>query len=246
MSAAQGSPFTVLEFDRLDSTSDRAKSLAIDGIASGTIVRAAEQTAGRGRQGRSWTSERGNLFMSLVLRPAVNAATATELGFVAAVAVAECVDAYLAPPARALLKWPNDVLVHGAKLAGILLESQSNDRGQIDWLVIGIGVNIASHPEHAGRATTSLASLGGKLESVEGVFGSLCLCLAETLDLWQAKGFAPIRELWRSRAYGVGETASVAGIEGVLHDIDIDGALLLRAGQQLRRVTAGDVAFATS
>ena len=138
--------YRLLAYEQIDSTNEEAKRLAAAGAPAGTLVWAGEQLAGRGRRGRGWASPPGNLYVSLLLRPACPPAQACQLNFVAAVALAEAVSALLPAGAGVALKWPNDVLVGGAKVSGILLEASAALDRSIDWLVIGAGVNIASHP----------------------------------------------------------------------------------------------------
>ena len=145
--------YVLKALDEIDSTNEEARRLAAAGAAAGTVVWAKRQTAGRGRRGRSWISEPGNLFTSLILRPHVPPARAAELTFVASLAVAQAVAGFL--PGRIICtKWPNDVLVDGGKIAGILIESAAGTSGKVDWLVVGIGINVAHHPNDTeiGRA----------------------------------------------------------------------------------------------
>src|SRR5205085_10360435 len=117
--------FRLLSYDRLASTNDEAKRLARDGAAEGTIVWAREQSAGRGRRGRQWIGIPGNLFVSFILRPACPPAAASQLGFVAALALGDAIGTSAPPSAALRCKWPNDVLINGRKFAGILLESEA-------------------------------------------------------------------------------------------------------------------------
>ncbi len=146
------------------STNEDAKQAAIDGEAEGLVVQALRQTAGRGRQGRVWESPEGNLYMSVLLRPACGPQAAGHYSFVAALAVFDTVRAFL-PQAEVLLKWPNDVLVNGKKISGLLLEAAPVENGRMDWLVLGIGVNVLHHPENALYPTTSLAAEQGRPRS---------------------------------------------------------------------------------
>jgi BirA family biotin operon repressor/biotin-[acetyl-CoA-carboxylase] ligase len=231
--------------DTVGSTSDVARELAQAGAADGTVVWARSQTAGRGRLGRPFASPPGNLYASFVLRPAVAPAAATELSFVAALAVADAVAAGVPAAAHVSLKWPNDVLIDGAKVAGILLEASSTPDGALDFLVLGIGINVTSHPRDVLPVTTDLAAKGGRVtvpDLLEGLADRLLAWRAR----WHAEGFAPLRAAWLARAHGLGEPIEVrvgnALISGSFVDLDDDGALVVasRAGAR-RRVTAGDV-----
>ena len=205
-----------------------------------------QQTSGRGRLGRAWSSPPGNLYLSLVLRPEIPASRAAELGFAACVAVADCVAGLVAVPVT--LKWPNDVLADGSKIAGILLEAQSSAETGLDFLVIGLGINIASHPAEARHPATSLAACGAIGLDVDSVLGRLCDRLAAALALWEGAGFGAIRTRWLDRAAGLGtgiEVAvggeTVAGIRAGRSTTD--GALVLETPTGRRRVTVGDVRF---
>jgi BirA family transcriptional regulator, biotin operon repressor / biotin---[acetyl-CoA-carboxylase] ligase len=231
----------------LGSTSDEAKALAAAGAPAGTIVWALEQTGGRGRLDRSWSSPRGNLFSSFVLRPEVAPAQAAELGFVASLAVAEAVSGFVLQPAPIRLKWPNDVLVDGAKIAGILLEARSASSGLVDWVVLGIGINIVAAPEGTPYPATCIARLTETPPLAGAVLEALAAALATWLDIWDRRGFPPIREAWLDRARGLGETLQIRQGEAILSgrflDLDLDGALVLETATGVRRITAGDVHF---
>lgn len=240
-------PFTAVLRDTVGSTSDEAKALASAGAAHGTLVWAQEQTAGRGRLDRQWQSPRGNLYTSCILRPDVTPARAAELGFVAALAMAETVRALLPATVPVALKWPNDVLVDGGKVAGILLEAQSGPRGAIDWLVLGMGINVVAAPTDTPYRAVALQPLGAVADAklvLELLYGAL----AERLDDWQRSGFAGIRARWLALARGLGQPIEIRQgtetVEGRFVDLDPDGALVLETSDGRRRITTGDVHFA--
>ncbi|HET8995066.1 MAG TPA: biotin--[acetyl-CoA-carboxylase] ligase [Acetobacteraceae bacterium] len=230
--------FDVRLHERIGSTNDEARRLALEGAASGTVVCADEQTTGRGRQARHWFSPPGNLYFSLLLRPDVPSARLPELAFVSALAVADTADALLPPSIRASLKWPNDVLVKGAKVAGILLEQVG------DALVVGVGLNILHAPERASYQVTTIAACGG-LATVDGARAILLDRMARQLQTWEEDGFAPIRAAWLVRAHPVGAALRVTlegrSLSGHFAGLDQDGALLLDMPEGRRRVVAGDV-----
>jgi BirA family transcriptional regulator, biotin operon repressor / biotin---[acetyl-CoA-carboxylase] ligase len=238
-------PARFVVLDRVVSTNDEARRLAAEGAADGTVILAREQTGGRGRQGRAWASPPGNVYSSFVLRPGVPAARAAELGFVAALAVAETV-ATLAPPGVAVTcKWPNDVLASGRKIAGILPEASLAADGRIDHLVIGIGLNVAHHPGDTAWPATSLRALGAAAEADEAA-AALVGALGRWRALWEREGFAPVRAAWLARAAGLGADIRVrlgAGdLVGRFAGLDEKGALLLdRGAGGISRVAAGDV-----
>lgn len=236
--------YRLVSHERIASTNDEAKALAAEGALAGTLVWARTQTAGRGRQGRGWISPAGNFYASLVLRPDVPIATAAQLGFVAALAVADACLA-LAPAAAISLKWPNDVLLNGRKLAGILLESQSQGDGTLGWLVLGVGINLATYPVEVEYPATALAATGADVDS-EAMLGALAASFLIWYERWrEGAGFATIRAEWLARAQGLGQPIRVRlpaeTLAGVFAGLDADGALLLEAEQGRRRIAAGEV-----
>jgi BirA family transcriptional regulator, biotin operon repressor / biotin---[acetyl-CoA-carboxylase] ligase len=230
-------------FERIGSTNDEAKRRARAGAAAGTLVSAGEQTAGRGRRGRPWVSPPGNLYLSLIARPDCATADAAQLGFVAALGLGEAILELTGPALPLSYKWPNDLLVGRRKLAGILLESETSGGGAIDFVVIGIGVNLAVRPDNVEFPATSLADEGfGDIAPAP-----LLAAFVRHFDGWAARwrdhGFAAVREAWLKRAGGLGDDIRVrlerATLSGRFLDLDADGALLLDAPGGRRRITAG-------
>ena len=239
--------FRLRAHDELASTREEAKDLARAGAAEGTLIMARRQSRGRGRRGRHWISPEGNLYCSLVLRPDRPPARATEISFVAAVAVAEALGNWLAGH-RIGLKWPNDVLADGAKIAGILLESERHAEATLSWLVVGLGVNLSNHPQDLGRPTTSLAALGHP-----GIDANLFLSrLAERFlhwyERWLGEGFGPIRDFWLSRAVGLKEPVTIGrdgnARRGIFDGLSSTGALIVRwPDGSAGAVISGEVRF---
>ncbi|HEX6092646.1 MAG TPA: biotin--[acetyl-CoA-carboxylase] ligase, partial [Dongiaceae bacterium] len=201
--------FSLICLPSVGSTNDEAKRLAEDGAAEGTLVWGLEQTAGRGRRGRGWHSPLGNLYMSAVLRPGKPAAQSALIGFVAAVALADALQDLGLASDRLRLKWPNDVLVDKAKVAGILVETAAVAGEVPAWLVLGMGVNLAHAPENTPYPATTLRAFGLPNLTVEGLLEALAGRLAEWYGRWQAEGFAPVRAAWLKRATGLGEPIEV-------------------------------------
>ncbi len=240
--------YTLVALDETSSTNDEAARRAAEGAPDGTVVWARRQSAGRGRRGRNWISPEGNLYCSVVMRPGVPLARAAGLSLVAAVAVGDMVAAYL-PGRKVEHKWPNDILVDGAKIAGILLEASGAAGARAaDWVVVGCGVNLAVHPAGEGLSATDLARERGAPVDA----GEALAALLESLRLWRGRwetaGIRPVREAWLARARGLGGPILVRlpreEIEGRFEGLDETGALLLRlADTTLRTISAGDVFF---
>jgi BirA family biotin operon repressor/biotin-[acetyl-CoA-carboxylase] ligase len=238
--------FKLIALETIDSTNKEARRLCAASAPDGTLVWAGSQTAGRGRQGRNWVSPPGNLYCSLVVRPHVGAARATELTFVAAVVVAEAICALL-PGTPVRCKWPNDVLIRGRKVAGILLEASASETSDVEWVVIGIGVNVVSHPCDAETLypATSLTAESVREVSSAQVLVAVCTGFAVWLERWHVEGFATVRDAWLGRAYGLGEPVKVqlhgAMVEGTFCGLDGGGALILDNDGAVRRITIGDI-----
>jgi BirA family transcriptional regulator, biotin operon repressor / biotin---[acetyl-CoA-carboxylase] ligase len=234
-----------IAIDRVASTNDEARRFADAGAGERLVVTGEVQTAGRGRQGRAWVSPHGNLYSSFLLRPAVKPAQAGEFGFGVSVAVAETVER-LAPGQTATCKWPNDVLVAGRKIAGILLESRGTP-DTLDWLIVGIGVNVAEFPEDSAWPATSIAALGGAAE-VERALETLAARLDHWYRLWLAEGFTPLRQAWLARAHALGETLKIKRNgderEGKFAGLDPSGALVLEVADGRREtISYGEIAI---
>lgn len=229
--------WTLVALDSVGSTNDEAARLADSGAPEGTVVWAREQHGGRGRRGRSWASPPGNLYCSTILRPECPAARAAELGFVAALAVGD-----LVPASRAIrLKWPNDVLVDGGKIAGILLESAIAQDGRVEHVVAGIGINVAFAPQLAEMRYPG-ASLGG---TVEAALEGLTRALATRLAQWRRDGFGVVREAWLAQAGPLGAEVDVRLGEGLVRGrfagLDHEGALLLDTAEGPRKIVSGEL-----
>jgi BirA family transcriptional regulator, biotin operon repressor / biotin---[acetyl-CoA-carboxylase] ligase len=225
---------SALHFRALDSTNEEAQRQLAAGAAGPLWIVADEQTQGRGRGGRRWQSPKGNLYASLLLTLDVNPPVATQLSFVAALAAHDAVSKHLGSDPRETLrlKWPNDVLLGNAKLAGVLIESAASPRSPGLAVIVGIGINISAAPADTDRAVASLGLAPGACESAFDA-------LADGFDLWFARwdsgrGFATIREAWLARAMALNEPISVnlngSSIRGTFRGVDHAGALQLETG----------------
>jgi BirA family biotin operon repressor/biotin-[acetyl-CoA-carboxylase] ligase len=229
----------------LESTSTLLKQRAEAGAAEGLAIQALRQSAGRGRQGRGWDSPAGNLYISVLLRPAVALRDAPQWSFVAAVALADTVKTLLPEAAKLTLKWPNDLLLDGAKAAGILVETGVVPSHTLDWICIGMGVNIATKPSLPDRATACLAEYLPAPPAPEVLAAQLLQNLAHWHDLRLAQGFAPIRDAWLRHAPAMGAPVSVkrddALIEGNFAGLSPEGGLLLAKGREVQLILAGEI-----
>jgi BirA family transcriptional regulator, biotin operon repressor / biotin---[acetyl-CoA-carboxylase] ligase len=238
------------ELDETGSTNADALAAAKSGDPGRLWIRAARQVQGKGRQGRPWVSERGNLYCSLLL---IDPAHDLERLGTLPLAVACAVHGTLASLPGAgrhelRIKWPNDLLANGRKISGILLESLVLDERRTA-VAIGIGINCAHHPDPSLYEAADLTELGLET-SPDALFPHLAATMAATLGAWNhGRGFPQIRAEWLRLARGVGGKIIVnlpAGpLEGVFEDIDATGRLVLRLqNSEIRHISAGDVFFA--
>ncbi len=248
-------PMRRLEIAEIDSTNEEARRRAEAGDPGHLWIRADVQTAGRGRRGRGWASPNGNLMTTLLLRPPCGPGEAAQLSFVAALAVGDLIGASV-PADRIGLKWPNDVLVSGAKIAGILLESGagpvSDPHSRLDWLGIGMGVNLASHPTDLDRPVTDLRAETGAAPSPAQALEHLAAAFERWYAVWdEARGFPAIRTAWLARATGIGGPVRARlwdrTLEGTFDGLDPAGGLILGLADGSREVLhGGEVFFAAA
>lgn len=241
-------PYRVVAFEAIDSTNEEAKRLAAQGHPDSTVVWAERQLKGRGRRGRAWASPAGNLHCSFLLRPGCEIARAAQMSFAMALALVDAIAALGEGRLAARCKWPNDVLIGGRKVAGILLESAGATMGPLDWLVIGTGVNVAYHPKDTAFPATSLAAEGLAGVAPAEVLVALAAAWREWRERLEREGFAPVRAAWLGVAHGLGEDVAVrldnATLNGRFLGLDADGALVLEDAHGGRRlVAAGEVYF---
>jgi len=221
-------------FEELGSTSDLCVARAKSGEAAGLAILALRQTAGRGSRGRAWVAPVGNLNLSVLFRPAIPAAQAGMFALLAGVAVAEALERFFAPPT--MLKWPNDILLGGAKLAGILIDAAPNGT-ELDWLAAGIGVNLRTAPEIPGRSTTSLAAHGVDLAP-----RPMASAILDRLSAWHDASAESIRAAWLTRAHPIGTPIHIAGAQsGIFAGLSPAGELLLQTKTRIEPISTGDV-----
>ncbi len=199
-----------------------------------------------GAVGRVRESPAGNLAATLLIRPGKPAAECAQLSFAAAIAAHEAIASF-AQQTEIRVKWPNDVLAGGKKIAGILLESASTGTTP-EWLAIGIGINLAHFPEGTEFPATALAALGITAPAPRETLARLAAAFAKWYEIWREKGFSPLRDAWLARAAGLGTRIrarlSDGEVWGMFEGIDETGALILRETQgKTRTIAAGEVFF---
>ena len=228
-------------FQRVASTMEIAHALAAEGVPEGALVWAARQDQGKGRLGRTWTSPDGGLYISIILRPTRAPAEIPQLSLVAGLAAAQAIQehAKLFPSIR----WPNDLLISGKKVGGILVEARDG------VVVVGVGINVTTKLEDLPDTATSLAAAGDEGErDLCKLTGELCRRLSEWYAVWQKEGFAPIREALRPWMGHFGHpihiTAGASRFEGTASDLDESGRLLVRLDSGIvRAFEMGEVAL---
>ena len=236
----------ILHYAEVASTNTIAMDLAQKGAVDGTVVIAETQTGGKGRLGRAWISPRGNLYVSVVLRPAVPVSKAPLITLMGAVAVASGVRRQCGLPAG--IKWPNDILLSGKKVSGLLTE-MSAEPDRIRYIVLGIGVNVnmdgrTLQPDVRRMSTTLAAAMGRPVDRT-----ALLRTLLAELDLWYHRFLyddADVLAAWKELNVTLGHRVGVSGggvkLEGLAHGVDAEGRLILKLDDgTLRQVAAGDV-----
>ncbi|WP_224199683.1 biotin--[acetyl-CoA-carboxylase] ligase [Pacificimonas flava] len=229
----------LVELSEVGSTNDWIAAAAGRGESDGLWVRADRQTEGRGRRGRTWVSDTGNLFASCLVRPDAGEQPVHQFSFVAALALHDAL-ANFAARDRLRLKWPNDVLLDGVKCAGILIE------GRDEVVIVGCGANLAHHPEGTERPATSLPAAGLSAPSPSDTLAALASSFDKWRQLWRARGFLALRDAWLERAAGLGEPIVARlgrkEIPGRFSGIATDGALELACPDgSVRRIHSGEV-----
>jgi BirA family biotin operon repressor/biotin-[acetyl-CoA-carboxylase] ligase len=244
-------PASVLLLEETDSTNAEARRRAEAGEAGPLWIVARQQTAGRGRRGREWISETGNLYATFLTTTRKAPAEAAQVTFVAALAAADLV-CELVPPPLVTIKWPNDVMVEADKLVGILVESGPHENGGL-WLAVGIGVNLTEAPTGTERPATAVAAhLKADVHAaprIEVAAEILAGHFALWMERWETLGFQPVLDAWIARSRGLdGPCIARLGhetLEGMAEGVEADGALRLRLPDgSLRLISAGDVFFA--
>ncbi len=233
----------VAAYESLDSTNDTAYGLAEKGAKVGTVVVAEHQKKGKGRQGRHWASPKGGVYLSCILKPEIEPREVAKITLVAAVAV--CVSIRETAGVEAMIKWPNDIIVNKKKVCGILTEMKA-EQDKVDFVILGIGVNVDTSVRHLPKGATSLAKESGRRAAKVDLTRRILENLEEYLALFGKDGFNKIRNEWRDYSATLGRQVKVhchdEKIEGEALDVDRDGALVVRLDSGIqRRILSGDV-----
>jgi len=229
--------FKLISFDELDSTNSEAIRIAVrDKPDRDYIILAKSQTKARGRSGKGWQSTSGNLHASLLMKPNKDLELLPQLSFVTALAVYNSVEFVLLDSClrgndiKIQLKWPNDVLVNGRKISGILLESVKVEEEY--YLIIGIGINVTYHPDNIDQPTTSLAKENISAITLHNLLELLIENFEKYYQIWEKEGFSTIRKIWLEHAYKLHENITVKHqneiIFGIFKDIDLLGRIILQ------------------
>jgi BirA family transcriptional regulator, biotin operon repressor / biotin---[acetyl-CoA-carboxylase] ligase len=227
------------------STQEVLKDMARMDEPEGHVIHALEQTKGHGRHGRPWISEKGNLYLSLLLKPDCKAQKITQFSLLTALAVADTVRHYVDNPDLVMLKWPNDVFIDGQKCAGILLETELGENGAVKWLVIGVGINVHKAPPDMG---VGIQDYTERLVDIINIRNTFLKNMASAYALWSNDPFDTIRKRWLSLAHKRGTAMEIRiGVQierGIFHDLDPQGNLLLKDNElRIKTVSAGEVHF---
>jgi BirA family biotin operon repressor/biotin-[acetyl-CoA-carboxylase] ligase len=244
--------FDILYFPKLDSTNNKALEFLESGADEGLVIVADHQTAGRGRFGRRWVSDLGNLFASITLRPNKPLQNLSEIAFVAAIAIGTALKEYLNDtPINLKYKWPNDILINSQKVAGILIESYSSGIQNIpEGCIVGMGVNIVSHPDFTVFPSNNLSNFSAKPIHRDDLLNLILNHFEEVYYRWLVTGFLAIRDELLDNIYGLGKVIHATSSKGVTHGIfeglTDDGSVVLKDPQgQCITIRSSEVTFSS-
>ncbi len=239
--------FNIQHFETLDSTNKEAMRQAMSGATEGLVVVSKEQTDGRGRLGRKWHTLHQALAMTVLLKPDIHPTDVPKMSLLTAVALHEALSAFTPDIG---IKWPNDLLIHGKKVSGILTEMRC-DKDKVSAVTLGIGVNLAppeqGWPKDINQAATDLSTASHKQVSREDVLNAILTSLNSWYSHFRDDGFAPVHKAWWDAHIASGKTVRVhdgnSYIEGIAHALADDGALRLLVNGAEQRIIAGDVSL---
>lgn len=241
--------YDLIAFDQIDSTNLEAKRVAKTNRSRDFVIWSKSQSSGRGRGSKKWESGNGNLLLSILLNRNIDIKQQPQLSFVTAIAVYETIKQIAHSSVVNLdirLKWPNDVLVNGQKIAGILLES-FNING-VNPLIIGIGININNLPNHIDQSATSLVDEGIDILDIRYVLDILITNFDKYFDIWQEQTFTAIRTIWLSNAAKLNQEVIISDgrnpVIGIFRDMDDNGNIVIETSDGKKRtMLTGDVFF---
>jgi BirA family transcriptional regulator, biotin operon repressor / biotin---[acetyl-CoA-carboxylase] ligase len=241
--------YNLIAYESLGSTNDEALVLA-PSSPDKTVIWALEQTAARGRRGRAWHAPKGNVYCSIILKPKVSAIECSQLGYLASLSIFDALKELCPDDSSATCKWPNDVLLNGKKISGILLETSFTDSTAPDWIILGVGINVNEHPQDTPYPATSMTN-EGSTANAEQTLECFMRHFDQWLSLWLAGGFEPVRDVWLKRAAGLQQKILVRlenqELSGIFKGLDETGALILQQnenGEEKQRIiTAADIFF---
>ncbi len=236
----------ICSYTSLDSTNDTAYALAEKGAKEGTVVIAEEQKRGKGRQGRQWISPKGGMYISCIIRPDIEPREVAKVTLVTAVGVCAALREVTRLPV--MIKWPNDIMIGGKKVSGILTEMKA-EQDRVQFVIVGIGINVSAPARLLPKGATSL-SRAAKTPVPKVLTAKKVLEYCEYyIMLFKKRGFEPVRDEWRLFSATLGKQITIhchdEKLEGEALDVDKDGALVLRMDNGFqRRILSGDVTFA--
>lgn len=241
--------YNIAIFDSIDSTNEEAKRIANTGNSGNYVIWAKSQTKGRGRSGNSWYSPKGNIYLSILLRPDFEVSKLSQLPFLVAVALGKTIKKFIPADKGLTYKWPNDILIEGKKAAGILIES-SLTNNNVNWLVIGVGINLCDEPDLKNYLSTSLIKEGAKIPTIDMFVHELMQSFQFYLLQWTKEGFEDIRKEWLKNSIPKGAviTAKYTGnrVSGTFEGIDDKGNLQMQlSNNQTIMISSGEVFYST-
>jgi BirA family biotin operon repressor/biotin-[acetyl-CoA-carboxylase] ligase len=238
--------YNLIKHDKIDSTNEEAKRLIkSNSVHHGLVITAEEQSSGHGRYGRVWESPKGNLYTSVILKLEGDLQTISQVSFVAAVAVGQVL-AEILPDSEIQYKWPNDILAGQKKICGILLESVGGNY-DYGWFVVGIGINVENCPHKMPFPATYMKRLNESCISAAELLPKIITSLDNQLNMWQNKGFSPIRKAWLAKAYKLKEEIQVnlhgERVEAIFKGINSEGELEISIDGKKLLINSGEVFF---
>jgi BirA family biotin operon repressor/biotin-[acetyl-CoA-carboxylase] ligase len=237
--------YELVMHDSIDSAASEAKRLALSGADEGTLVWVKDQTAGRGRFDHQWFSEPGNLHCAIVLRPDEPMAVAEQINYVTAVSLATAIAGFVTPMTELRYRWPNDVLLNDLKVAGILLDPCAVNNDNVECLVLGINVNVKSHPKDLDDRAANMHADGFSTSTDAELLESFSRHFLSWINRWAEEGFGPIGKAWTQRANGMGQPIKLElakeTVNGEFVELDSEGAIVVKlADDAKRRVTVAE------